>query len=330
MAPLLIDSKDLIKYGFISVFVAASVFVGGFLSGYQQAASFYLAGSDIQTLLLPEKTLDNVLEAELQLPKIIEAGEEIDVDQPEKLAQKDLPVLSNKLNNKADESSKSVNIKQTQSQVVAPAKNGAKKSLDVKALVSKSMRSAAMSSDIAATKTATTAIETEGNKVDVKQKGETAFVVNKMVASNTFKAPELTAEELEKIKYSIQVGMYGRLVNAENMMQMLHAQQFNAYITDYINKKNEIRYNVRFGYFSDKKSAINKLKTFKNEQKGDGYLVKFTSENIVNLADAKELNVVDDIDAEEKKSLPANNSSDVSADNISQLMFTGQAVIVPN
>ena len=142
-------------------------------------------------------------------------------------------------------------------------------------------------------------------------------VVNKKVVDKTFKAAVFTAEELQKIKYSIQVGMYGRLINAENMVQMLQAQQLDAYITDYTNKKNEIRYNVRFGYFSDKKSALNKLNTFKNIQKGDGYLVKFTSENIVNLANVEELNVVDDIEKKKEVKSPSVNSSDVSSDKVS-------------
>jgi len=32
--------------------------------------------------------------------------------------------------------------------------------------------------------------------------------------------------------------MYGRLLNAENMMKMLQAQQYDAYVSDYSNKKN--------------------------------------------------------------------------------------------
>ncbi len=104
-----------------------------------------------------------------------------------------------------------------------------------------------------------------------------------------------TSDELSKIKYSIQVGVYGRLINAENMMRLLQAQKYDAYVTDYTNKKNEIRYNVRFGYFSDKKSALETLAEFKTSQQGDGYLVKFSSDNIVKVAGVADIEKIADV-----------------------------------
>ena len=98
--------------------------------------------------------------------------------------------------------------------------------------------------------------------------------------------PSVRTDSLHNIKYSIQAGVYGRLVNAENMKKMLQMQRYEAYITDYTNEKNETRYNVRFGYFSDKRSALASLGKFKSDKNGDGYLVKFSADNIVNLADA--------------------------------------------
>ena len=43
---------------------------------------------------------------------------------------------------------------------------------------------------------------------------------------------------------------------------------------------------MRFGYFVDKKSALKALEKYKSSKKGDGYLVNFSAENIIDAADA--------------------------------------------
>lgn len=249
MAPLLIDSRDLLKLGSILVLVIVMVFAGGFFMGHQRAAAFYQAGSEMQSLSLPEKTLlaENVLES--QRPEVIVAGEYIDVDQPETVA----------LANEASQNSTSD-------------------------LVSKKPASKLQSVPL-------TSSAKENRQVNEK-------AVSRIEASvvNSF-----TSGDLSKIKYSVQVGMYGRLLNAENMMKMLQAQQYDAYVSDYTNKKNEIRYNVRFGYFADKKSALARLKKFKADQQGDGYLVKFSATNIVNVADVVNIESAGDMSVQKNK-----------------------------
>ena len=86
----------------------------------------------------------------------------------------------------------------------------------------------------------------------------------------------ISGEVLANAKYSIQVGMYGRLANAEIMAEKLRLQNLRAYVTDYLNKKNEVRFNVKFGYFPNKKIANTALQEYINIQSGDGYLVNFT------------------------------------------------------
>ena len=101
--------------------------------------------------------------------------------------------------------------------------------------------------------------------------------------------PVKTVDELEKIKYSVQVGVYGRLINAENMTRMLQAQQWDAYVSDYTNKKEELRYNVRLGYYTDKKTAIAALTEYKKSHKGEAYLVRLSVENMTDLANAENI-----------------------------------------
>lgn len=129
----------------------------------------------------------------------------------------------------------------------------------------------------------TQALDSSVKKIshDIKLPAATA-TDNEIASKNISKAEAvlITDEVLAKAKYSIQVGMYGRLVNAEIMVDKLQSQNLHAYVTDYINKKNEVRFNVKFGYYSDKKSANAALKDYIEIKKGDGYLVNFTVDHL--------------------------------------------------
>jgi cell division septation protein DedD len=131
-------------------------------------------------------------------------------------------------------------------------------------------------------------------KIDSNQGSDTHGPKNSANQTTSF-----ATNKLSKIKYSIQAGVYGRLVNAEKMMRMLQAQHLDAYVSDYTNRKNEVHYNVRFGYFADKKTAIAALDEYINIQKGEGYLVNFSVKDIADLAgseDAKQLKTVEETD----------------------------------
>ena len=65
------------------------------------------------------------------------------------------------------------------------------------------------------------------------------------------------------------------------MKDKLQAQNLDAYVSSYGRKDSKVRFNVRFGYFEDKKSANRALKNYRNIQKGDGYIVNFSDKNIV-------------------------------------------------
>jgi len=243
MAPLLLDSRDLLKLGLTSIFTLVLTFATGYFFGHQKAAVFYQAGTEVQTLPLPEK---NILLEELvdsKVPEVIVAGEYIDVDHAEEVVNK-------------DNASSALSVEHAKDALIDVLKN--------------------------------TTSESSYNEIRT---------VNLVVVQTTavVDVNKLTEKQLSEIKYSVQVGMYGRLVNAENMVTILQAKKFDAYITDYTNKNDETRYNVRFGYFTSKTSASNKLKAFKEKQNGDGYLVKFSAENIVNVAEVNNINAVSDI-----------------------------------
>ena len=317
MAPILIDNRGIKKLVLISVLTTVIVFAAGFLSGYQRATTFYAVGSKIETLSLPVQ--DALLESDIQpqSPGIVVAGEELDVDQPQVELHTNTKVNSI-ASMKTIELSNDSAVKAKVSLSVDNKKvnNTNETPLSSKRVVS--AQASKLSNEIAGEDTG---IRYNSRKLSIKEEVASNKNQNKSVEAVTTKEPTkepklvvitaLTSDELNNIQYSIQVGMYGRLINAENMMGMLQAQHLDAYVSDYINKKNESRYNVRFGYFVDKKSALTALKLYKNEQKGDGYLVKFSVENITNLADAKNIKQSITTEKTKKNSSPETVPSEV-------------------
>jgi cell division septation protein DedD len=312
MAPLLIDGRDLLKLVLFSAVVVIAVFSSGIFVGHQRAATFYQAGIDVHPLLLPERNVvaDHAIES--QKPVAIEAGEFIDVDNPEsavKSVTKDtgMPVMM------------------SASQMYAAIQEDDE---DVPARVIKKHERSVVSEVVTSIPLKQKSDEKD-QKNPVNAEQDVASV--QPDAHNASMVTSVRVNDLDEIKYSIQVGVYGRLANAENMMKMLQVEQYEAYITDYTNKKNETRYNVRFGYFQDKKSALTSLEKFKSDNNDDGYLVKFSSDNIVNLADAGKTNTpLVQIEDHEKSSKPAVTPSVTTTDNISQADVLTDTLIKAN
>ncbi len=276
MAPILIDNRGLRKLGFIAVLITLFTFAGGFLLGYQQATVFYVAGSESGSLSLPMKNASVDGDIEQQEPEIVDAGEKIDVDQPE-VYQPEIAMLAidqTKVIKKADTKIKQHGLKQEKLTTQA-------------AISSVDEKSAAVIESINASNLSKyeTQVEKSGPAID-KTSGIAASIKVNNQAKQTKAAALITTDEANKIKFSIQVGIYGRLINAQNMKRKLQAQHLDAYVSDSGNKKNKFRYNVRFGYFVDKNSAITALEEYKNSQKGNGYLVNYSAENIIKLAGA--------------------------------------------
>jgi cell division septation protein DedD len=90
------------------------------------------------------------------------------------------------------------------------------------------------------------------------------------------------AVDEQEAKFTIQAGTYNRLQNARQKIEQLQELNLDAYVTGYFDKKNRQRFNVRIGRFPDKKSANSALDNYKKNHKGDGYLVNFSSKNIIN------------------------------------------------
>ena len=79
--------------------------------------------------------------------------------------------------------------------------------------------------------------------------------------------------------YSIQVGIYGSANNAQRQVDALSAQHLSAYLDQYQNKDDQTRYNVRFGYFASRASAVAALEAWQarsQPQSSNGYVVRLS------------------------------------------------------
>ncbi len=274
----------MIKLGLISALTLIIFFTVGFFSGYQQAADFYVAGSEIEPLTLPVKTGLLEKDIEPQLPDSILAGAEIDVDQPQVTASirdGNISIEAKKLTSSATQSSNKIKIDSAKTHkaviLTTPVSIQQTDKLD-----NDRNSVGAHIAEVVSLLPAEEKTISHG----VQDKLTVPLSINK---TGRVEVAELTPVELNNVKYSIQAGMYGNLLNAENMVQILQAKDLDAYVSDYLNKQNETRYNARFGFFADKKTALAALKKYKEKQQGDGYLVNFSVDSIVNLADAKGL-----------------------------------------
>ena len=321
MAPILIDSKDLIKLGLISMLTMVIVFAAGFFGGYQQATGFYATDSVVETLALPVQTVFLESDVDPQLPDIIVAGAEIDVDQPQ--VESTASAKNSGIEAKTSTSSNKAKVNKA-NQAAASNKQASKQAVFLAPVSIKPVSIKPVGKSTNKVSSDNKNDINKNNQSSIKEKLAANSFQNESAKSAATKQPDLivvaslTPVELNKIKYSIQVGMYKRLINAENMMRMLQAQHLDAYVSDYNSKKNETRYNVRFGYFVDKKSAITALKNYINTQKGDGYLVNFSVENITKLADAIDLKQSTTTEETEKKSSPATAPLEATGDAVSQ------------
>lgn len=276
MAPILIDSRGLLKLVFISVLITFVVFAAGFFIGYQQATAFHLAGSNTQALLLPEKPVVHASAIEPQLPELMAAGEALDVDQP---------------GTASEAVAVDVIVEPVYEKPVSPGKTNTSEITGYSKTQNNSTHAAVKQKVI--------------TKKTPEPIASSAIVDPRAVAEKTpLVITAMPRQELNKIKYSIQVGMYGRLINAENMMRKLQAKQWDAYVSDYSNQQDEVRYNVRLGYFKDKESALAALKVYKKNQKADGYLVNFSAKNIVDVAHAETIEQPVITEETEKKKSP--------------------------
>mgnify|MGYP001822901657 FL=1 len=266
MSPLLLDSRDLFRIGLFTITIASVIFAGGFVFGFQKAETVLVTGSSTRVLELPEKLETTLSEIEPRIPEVRAVGEHIDVDRPDSVAQQ-TPGETVETTEIVMQSAATVAVK--------PGSPGKHAIAEIAVADKSSGTDMPEQQSLAA-----------GNSTTGDSASEQAVIDT---GSQAPPLPVLPSDsELSRAKYSIQVGMYGSLQNAQNMVELLRAKGMQAYVSEYLNSKNELRYNVRFGFFANKGNALAMLEQFKSRQQGDGYLVRFSAESLARLTAAGE------------------------------------------
>ena len=83
----------------------------------------------------------------------------------------------------------------------------------------------------------------------------------------------LDTADASSARFTIQVGLFGSVDNAERKLDALQSKNLNAYSNEYTDSKDRKRYNVRFGYFDTRKDALAALDSYREVFSADGYLV---------------------------------------------------------
>jgi cell division septation protein DedD len=237
MAPLLLDRRSLIKSGFYLLLLLTTVFFGGYYSGY-------IRGFGYAESLLQQKELPPVA---LVLPEPVNVDTSVFEPQPPAAVEPgaDLDV------DRADA---------TIAQVISP-----EPSVTEVDTPSDGVRE-----------------ESPGPPVQLASLGVTPGIVTDAVvttqppqrAGKTAVSPLASNASVTDARYSIQVGMYGSVDNAEVLLNTLNASSLDAYIDEFSNAGGESRYNVRFGFYRDRTSAKAALHAYRSKLAGDGYVVR--------------------------------------------------------
>ena len=264
MAPVLLDNRGLLKAGISIALALVIVFAGGFITGYQKAVVQQLALTQNRGIKLPLVDVDQAEALAMvapQSPIVEQAGAYIDVDAPDNNEQTVLAegVKDSQVSLIADALTPEFIRKQSEpSALNAPAPLVLSGEIVVKKVAKPDVLSGSIRHQSKA----------EITQPEVAESKQSKAIKHTNVGNVLTQVSKLNA------RYSIQVGMYGQRVNASNLVNILEAQGLDAYISEYLNKKQQLRYNVRFGYFENKRTALKGLKYYTDTMDGKGYLVK--------------------------------------------------------
>ena len=255
MAPLLLDKYALWKAGAVLLLTWLGTFAAGYWAGYQQ-----LSISTDKPLVMSALALHDSASFSIKSPDCVMQDKDVssqDYVSAENQATIEAPIADKPTEIVADTSLPETKITPVVANpvVVNPVITGS--SADEPAVGQDAQPHTSEMAQLSSQKTAKSSL--------------TAPIADQ-------KQPQLAVlqgdVEQQQARYSIQVGMYGNRVNAENLMKMLGAEGFRSYISSYTNKKQQQRFNVRFGFYKDKQLALTALRHYASTHDGNGYLVR--------------------------------------------------------
>jgi cell division protein FtsN len=270
MAPLLLDHRSLFRAGLYLGLCGVLIFFGGYYTGYQKAAqNGDIAMSRTMALALPGAALADASEFEPQVPVTTEPGADIDVDSPDNTVAKTTH-------------SHDIDTEQAKPGVLGEQSNPP--SVANKMQVVNTQPEKAISNnnstepEVASSKHASGSVSivnkvaTEKPDLQLASLKVTPEVLESTDDATIVQNQLIDTADANSARYTIQVGMYADMGNAERRVAELEAQQLSAYIDAYTNKQDKERFNVRFGYFNSMSSARKALAVYENQFSGSGYI----------------------------------------------------------
>ena len=261
MTPLLLDQRSILKAGMTIVFSMFVVFCTGFYIGMQNPGfSRHVGLNTTIALALPSPAHADTVELEPHVPPIQSPGADIDVDSPDITGTR-VAVLPDpagslvdttgeptaSLPEKAAVGDEKAQQQDSQVQVASLSVPADLFSSDTEAAVINQQQGRPAAGDAP-----TSITQTDPDRL-------VAIVDN------------ATADDA---RYTIQVGVFADSDNAVRRVEELETLNLSAYTQGYANKRNQLRFNVRFGYFMDKASAVAALNHFEQDLSGSGYVTR--------------------------------------------------------
>ncbi len=268
MAPVLFDQRRLFSAGMTIILGMLVVFVGGYYLGYQKADSGRDMGlNTTMALALPKPAHADTAHYEPYTPETQLPGANIDVD----IADDAITAIEGKDNaviqaGKVKAQVEAV-IYETTTSIETPAASATAMQQNEPQL---QLASLDVTHEVLKTDNQPDLIEAID---DSRQNAGNAQQLNDGTATAKHAGAVDTATA-ENARYTIQVGVYADSNNALRRKSELESQQLSAYIQAYSNKRDEQRFNVRFGYFKDKSSAVAALDGFEQNMSGSGYVTR--------------------------------------------------------
>ena len=248
MTPVLLDQRSIIKAGISVSLGMAVVFFCGYYIGQQKA----VPGTGLElnktiALALPRPAHADTAEYEPQLPQTIAPGADIDVDSADSTTT-------------GDESTLLVQQGNTEASVAAAIKD----TTDTieKTAMDNSIEKNSQPLQVALAPESSVVFDGGSEVPDSEQKSPGGGQMQENPAAPGELAGIVDTAAAEDARYTIQVGVFADADNALRRQSELEAQQLSSYINGYTNKRNQLRFNVRFGYFKNKSSAVAALSHF--------------------------------------------------------------------
>ena len=260
MTPVLLDQRSLFRAGISITCGMLVVFSSGYYIGHQKAGPGRSLGlNKTIALALPRPAHAEPAEYEPRIPRAQIPGAYIDVDSPQHTADGVETGQQTVAQERKAKTEVETVIQQTTDIIEQPA------AADVSTGQSdQQLRLASL--DMAP------AVFSSGNETDVIEQAAEQQFNNTIESGNETDITDTASAE--DARYTIQVGVFADSGNALRRMSELESQNLSAYTDGYTNKRNELRFNVRFGYFKDKSSALAALNSFEQNLSGSGYIAR--------------------------------------------------------